>query len=61
MLEGSEIVMENVMDDGQERFGMAAWTEKSTQPAGWEIIGVDNVLPVLYNPAAVAYGTSWTP
>ena len=61
MLEGSEIVMENVMDDGQERFGMAAWTEKSTQPAGWEIIGVDNALPVLYNPAAVAYGTSWTP
>lgn len=56
-LEGSEVVAENVMDVGSERFGFAAWTERKTQPAGWELIALDNGLPALYIPKALAYGT----
>lgn len=57
MYEGSEIVAENVMDEGTERFGIAAWTERCTQPAGFELIAVDNCLPVLYRPTCVADAT----
>lgn len=57
MMEGSEIVAENVMDPGSERFGLAAWTERKTQPAGFELIAVDNCIPCLYVPKCVAYGT----
>lgn len=56
-LEGSEIVAENIMDTGTERFGFHAWMERRTQPAAWELIGVDNGLPALYVPETVAFGT----
>ena len=56
-MEGSEIVAENIMDTGTERFGMHAWMERQTQPASWELIGVDNGLPALYVPDTVAFGT----
>lgn len=52
---GSEIVKENVLAPGSERFGLSAWTESTTQPAGFELLGLDIGLPVLYVPAAVAY------
>lgn len=57
MHEGSEIVVENVNDPGQERFGLAAWTQRVVQPAGWELLAVDNCIPALYVPKAVAYAT----
>jgi len=41
---------------GSERFGFAAWTERTTQPAGWDMLGLDNGLPGLYIPKALAYG-----
>lgn len=55
--EGSEIVAENRQDMGTERFGFWSWMERITQPAAWELIGVDNGLPALYVPTAVAFGT----
>lgn len=55
--EGSEIVMENVMDNGTVRYGLHAWTERTTQPAGFELIGVDNFIPALFVPSCVGYGT----
>ena len=55
--EGSEIVRENRLSQGDERFGLQAWTEVTTQPAGFELIGVDNCLPVPYVPSCIAYGT----
>lgn len=56
MVEGSEMIAENVMDmSGREVTGIAAWTERTTQPAGWDLIAVDNALPVLYKPNAIAY------
>ena len=57
-LEGSEIVAENIMSPGTEQFGFHAWTERVTQPAGFELIGVDNGLPALYIPDALAYATT---
>lgn len=55
--EGSEIVAENRQDQGTERFGFWAWMERITQPAAWELLGVDNGIPALYIPNAVAFGT----
>ena len=54
-MEGSEIVAENVMDPGTERYGFHPWLERTTQPAGWDLIGVDNGLPALYIPNSVVY------
>jgi hypothetical protein len=53
--EGSEIVRENVLDPGSIRFGLAAWSEIKTQPSGFELIGLDNCLPVIYVPSCVAF------
>lgn len=55
--EGSEIVAENVMDAGQERYGMSAWTTRVIDPAGFELKAVDNGLPVVYIPKAIGWGT----
>lgn len=57
LVEGSEIVRENVLSPGGEQFGLYAWTEPTTQPAGFELLSVDNCLPSLYIPKCVAYGT----
>lgn len=54
-LEGSEWVKESVVDGGSERFGFTGWTEGTTQPAGWELIGLDVGIPALYIPKAVAF------
>lgn len=53
--EGSEIVRETRNDPGSMRTGIAAWTEPVTQPAGYELITLDNFLPVLMIPSCVAF------
>jgi hypothetical protein len=53
--EGSEIVRENLLDPGSVRFGMASWVEPKTQPGGFEMISLDNAIPVIYVPSCVAY------
>lgn len=55
--EGSEIVAENVMDPGTERYGLAAWSTRVIDPAGFELKALDVGLPVLYLPKAIAYAT----
>lgn len=54
---GSEIVRENRLAPGEERFGMQAWTEPTTQPAGFELLAVDNFLPAVFIPKAIAYAS----
>lgn len=54
---GSEIVAENVMDQGSEHFDFHAWTTRVIDPAGWELKGVMNGLPCLYVPGAVFFPT----
>lgn len=54
---GSEIVRENKLSSGEERFGMQAWSEAVTQPSGFELIGVDNFMPALYVPKCVTDST----
>jgi hypothetical protein len=56
-LVGSEIVAENVMAPGDERYGLQTWVERCTQPAGWELLVVDNGLPALYVPKAQQFAT----
>jgi hypothetical protein len=56
-VEGSEVVAENLMDPGKEVFGFHPWTTRVIDPPGWELKVLDNGLPVLYEPYAVAYGT----
>ena len=55
MLEGSEIVRENRMSPGDERYGIQSWTENTTQPAGFELISLDNFIPAPYVPGCYAY------
>jgi len=57
MHEGSEVVVENVMAEPREVFGMGAWTEQITQPAGFELLAVDNFIPALYIPSVPVFGT----
>ena len=57
MLEGSELVAENVMATPHEESGLYAWTERKTQPSGSELIALDNAIPALYVPRCVAYAT----
>lgn len=55
--DGSEIVAENVMDPGAERYGMSAWATRVIDPAGFDLKVLDVGLPVLYVPKAVVYST----
>jgi hypothetical protein len=56
-IEGSEIVAENLLDEGREAFGFTSWTTRVIDPPGWELKALDNGLPVLYEPRAIYYGT----
>lgn len=56
-VEGSEIVAENYIDQGTERYGLHAWVERKTQPASFELILKDQFLPTPYVPACIADGT----
>lgn len=55
MYEGSEIVRENVMDQGSEKFGFNAWTTPTIDPAGRDLKALDISLPVPYKPNAWAF------
>lgn len=55
-IEGSEVVAENVMDMGKEVFGFHNWSTRVIDPAGWEMKFLDNFIPALYIPSALAYG-----
>ena len=55
MYEGSEPVRDNVLAAPVERFGLYAWTEATTQPGGFDLLTVDNAIPVLYIPSTVIY------
>jgi len=57
MHEGSEVVVENFNDPGSERYGFAAWSQRTVQPAGWELLAVDNCIPALYIPKSIAFAT----
>lgn len=54
---GSEMVRENVTQTPVERTGFWAWAEPRTQPAGEEIIAVDNFMPALYVPTCIKDAT----
>jgi len=54
---GSEIVAENVLSPGDERFGLQAWTTRVIDPAGFELKSLDIGLNALYIPDVVVYGT----
>lgn len=53
--EGSEIVAESYVDPGKNVTGMHFWKNRTILPPGWDLIGVDNFLPILYVPTAVIY------
>ncbi len=55
-VEGSEIVAENLVDVGQERFGFHSWSTRIIDPPGWDLKMLDNWLPALYIPKCVAFG-----
>ena len=56
LIEGSEVVRENVMASGSEVFGFHSWSTPKIDPPGQELKFLDNHLPVLYHPRCVAYG-----
>ncbi len=60
-IEGSEVVAENVMDMGKEVFGFHNWSTRVIDPAAWEMKFLDNMIPALYIPSALAYGTVGDP
>ena len=55
--EGSEMVRENVQDNGSERMGFHAWTTPVIDPAGRDLKALDKGIPVAYKPDAWACGT----
>ncbi len=57
LVNGSEYVAENIMDQGKEVYGFHNWTTRTIDPAGWELKFLDNCLPALFIPKAVSYGT----
>jgi hypothetical protein len=57
MYHGSEYVVENPGQVGVKRTGYYFWHQYVTQPSAVELIGLANLLPLLYVPKAIAYGT----
>ena len=56
LIDGSEVIRENVMASGREVQGFNAWATPIIDPPGQELKFLDNYLPVLYVPSCVAYG-----
>jgi hypothetical protein len=56
MIQGSEVIRENVVDNGRVIEGFGTWATPQIDPAGFEMKMVNNYLPVLYVPTAVAFG-----
>jgi len=55
LVEGSEIVAKDVMDQGSEVKGFEMWKTRCIDPAGWHLKGIDNALPIAFNPDAYFY------
>lgn len=55
--EGSEVVAESYVDPGKHVHGFHTWKNRTILPPGWDLIAVDNWLPLLYIPQAVVYGS----
>lgn len=60
LIEGSEVVRQNVMASGSEATGFYSWATPMIDPPGQELKFLDNYLPVLYQPRCVAYGDTST-
>ena len=58
---GSEIVAESYVDPGKHVQGFHVWKNRTILPPGWDLIAVDNYLPILYVPSTVVYFTAYTP
>jgi hypothetical protein len=56
-LAASEMVAETLNDAPKEQFGFHTWTTPVIDPAGIEYKFLDNGLPALFVPKAIAYGT----
>ncbi len=56
-MEGSEIVVESPGATPVERFGEYYWAESTTKPAGYELTGLVNAVPVLYVPNNLGMAT----
>jgi len=56
LIDGSEVIAENVLATGREVQGFANWATRIIDPPGFELKFLDNYLPVLYVPTCVAYG-----
>jgi len=52
-MQGSEVVVEYPGATPTERFGAYFWAEPTTKPAGYELAGVMNGIPALYNPSCL--------
>lgn len=55
--EGSEIVAESYVDPGKHVHGFHTWKNRTILPPGWDLIAVDNWLPLLYIPRATVYAS----
>lgn len=53
---GSEPVIDSYGSPAVERFGFYAWTFTNIKPACIELLAVDNAIPALYIPSAIAFG-----
>lgn len=58
---GSEIVAESYVDPGKVVTGLHFWKNRTILPPGWDLIGVDNFLPILYVPSAVVWAKVYDP
>ncbi len=56
MVIGSELVVDAYGAPPIERYGFYAWTFTNIKPASIELIAVDNSIPALYVPKALAFG-----
>lgn len=55
MYQGSELVRTSYTSSAREIFGVGGWATPTLNPSGFELFGLDNALPVLYVPSAIAY------
>lgn len=56
LIDGSEVIRENVLASGRDVQGFHSWATPVIDPPGQELKFLDNYLPVLYIPTCIAYG-----
>lgn len=57
LIEGSEFIMENILDAGREVYGFHSWMTRDIDPPRLDLKSLDNAIPALFNPKCIAYGT----